>query len=64
MLRNLLFHLKRTVCILRGKHLAGVYVGEFGKKGYRTVPLYQCQYCSEIWFNDADWKRIGGKVKS
>ncbi len=61
MLTDLWLHLKRTWCLIRRKHAAEIYIGDFVKKGFRGVPLYQCPRCAEIVLRLPDAKRRGGK---
>lgn len=59
--RDLFLHyIQGSLCLLRRRHRALVYVGEIGKKGFRGVPIYQCAKCTALYIHDRDALRLGG----
>lgn len=61
---NLLWHhlFHGTLCHLAGRHRALVVIGDFGRRGFRTVPLHQCAKCRALFIKDVDALRIGGRA--
>lgn len=60
-LRDIFFHLKRTICLVRRKHLREVYAGTFTKRGFRAVDVFQCHFCGELRI--PLMKQLGAKEK-
>lgn len=61
-LRNVAIHFgPALLCVLKGEHRDLRHVGEFGKKGFRGVPMYQCAKCMMFYVRESDARKLGGK---
>jgi hypothetical protein len=60
-LRDLWFHAKGLLCVIRRRHVELVPVGDLTKRGFRGVPMYQCPRCASFWIKESGAKTIGGR---
>ncbi len=59
--RDIFFHLKRTICLLRRKHVNEIYAGALTKHGFRPVDVFQCHFCGELRIPLA--RQLGGRPR-